>query len=156
MSEASSNEPVESAVGLFVQTANGPRLCGSRCATCQTPYFPRSSGCHNPDCDASKMEDLYLGPTGRVWSLSVQTYPPPPPVVTVDPFEPFAAAMVDLDEGLRVLGRIVTDDPGKVNVGDEVELVIAPLGHDPEGREVISWQFKPVYDHQALRRRTHA
>ncbi len=135
---------IESAEGLFADTPNGPRLCGSRCATCQTPYFPRGSGCHNPDCDLSKMEDLYLGPRGKIWSLSVQTYAPPPPVVSNDPFEPFAAAMVDLDEGLRVLGRIVTDDPGSVGVGDEVELVIAPLGKDADGNEVISWQFEPL------------
>lgn len=138
------SETVESVEGLFEQTPNGPRLLGSRCASCQTPYFPRSSGCHNPDCDTSKMEDVHLGPKGRVWSLSVQTYPPPPPVVSSDPFEPFAAAMVDLEEGLRVLGRMVTDDPGQVNVGDEVELVIAPLGKDADGRDVISWQFKPI------------
>ncbi len=137
-------DTIESVEGLFEDTANGPRLLGSRCATCSTPYFPRSSGCHNPDCDLSKMEDTYLGPKGRIWSLSVQTYPPPPPVVSNDPFEPFAAAMVDLEEGLRVLGRIVCDDPGQVNVGDEVELVIAPLGNDADGREVVSWQFKPV------------
>ncbi|MCP5041230.1 MAG: DNA-binding protein [bacterium] len=135
---------IESAEGLFADTPNGPRLCGSRCATCQTPYFPRSSGCHNPDCDLSKMEDLYLGPRGKIWSLSVQTYAPPPPVVSNDPFVPFVAAMVDLDEGLRVLGRIVTDDPGSVGVGDEVQLVIAPLGKDADGNEVISWQFEPL------------
>jgi len=138
-----SAETIESAAGLFTDTPNGPRLCGSRCATCQTPYFPRTTGCHNPDCDVSKMEDAYLGPRGRIWSLSVQTYPPPPPVVSNDPFEPFAAAMVDLDEGLRVLGRIVADDPGQINVGDEVELVIAPLGKDANGNQVVSWQFKP-------------
>lgn len=139
-----SAETIESAEGLFADTPNGPRLLGSRCATCETPYFPRSSGCHNPDCDLSKMEDILLGPKGTIWSLSIQTYPPPPPVVCSDPFEPFAAAMVDLEEGLRVLGRIHAEDPGAVQVGDEVELVLASLGRDPDGNDVISWQFKPL------------
>lgn len=137
-------ETIESAEGLFTDTKNGPRLLGSRCATCGTPYFPRSVGCHNPNCDLSKMEDAEFGPSGKIWSLSIQNYPPPPPVVCVDPFEPFAVGMIDLDEGLRVLGRIVSDAPEAVDVGDSVELVLAPLGNDTSGAEVISWQFRPL------------
>ena len=137
-------ETIESAEGLFADTKNGPRLLGSRCATCSTPYFPRSAGCHNPNCDVSKMEDAEFGPNGKIWSLSIQNYPPPPPVVCVDPFEPFAVGMIDLDEGLRVLGRIVSDTPEAVDVGDPVELVLAPLGNEPSGALVISWQFRPL------------
>ena len=139
-----SDSTIESAEGLFADTPNGPRLLGSRCSTCETPYFPRSAGCHNPDCDQSKMVDTEFGPSGKIWSLSIQNYPPPPPVVCNDPFEPFAVGMIDLVEGLRVLGRIVSDDPDSVEVGDEVELIIAPLGTDASGSEVISWQFRPL------------
>jgi uncharacterized OB-fold protein len=139
-----SAETLESAEGLFAATADGPRLLGSRCATCQTPYFPRSAGCHNPNCDQSKMEDVEFGPSGTIWSVSIQNYPPPPPVVCEDPFQPFAVGMVDLPEGLRVLGRIAAEDPDSVGVGDSVELILAPLGRDESGSQVISWQFKPV------------
>ena len=41
--------------GLFAETAEGPRLLGSRCETCRTPYFPRSEMCHHPDCRESRM-----------------------------------------------------------------------------------------------------
>ena len=133
-----------SAEGLFAETTDGPRLLGSVCATCKTPYFPRSAGCHNPDCDLSKMEDARFGPSGIIWSVSIQNYPPPPPVVCDDPFQPFAVGMIDLPEGLRVLGRIAANDPESVGVGDAVELILAPLGRDESGSEVISWQFQPV------------
>jgi len=139
-----STSTIESAPGLFADTKNGPRLLGSRCSNCETPYFPRSAGCHNPTCDQSQMVDAEFGPSGKIWSLSIQNYPPPPPVVSVDPFEPFAVGMVDLAEGLRVLGRIVSDDPDAVDVGDDVELIIAPLGIDETGSEVVSWQFRPL------------
>lgn len=135
---------VEAAAGLFVDTADGPRLLGSRCASCFTPYFPRSTGCHNPDCDDSKMEDATFGPRGTLWSVTFQAYQPPAPVVTPDPYTPYAVGIVDLPEGLRVLGRIATDDLAEIEVGSQMELVIESLGSDASGADVMSWQFKPV------------
>jgi uncharacterized OB-fold protein len=52
--------------------------------------------------------------------------------------------LVDLEaDGLRVIGRLRVDDPEAVSPGGPVELVLAPLGQDAEGRDVISWQFEP-------------
>ncbi len=140
---SSANE-VNSADGLFAATADGPRLLGSRCGSCETPYFPRTSGCHNPDCDNSKIEPAEFGPRGVIWSVTIQGYQPPAPVVTQEPYAPYAVGMIDLPDGLRVVGRILTDDPASVAVGGEVELVLASLGKDEDGADVISWQFKPL------------
>jgi uncharacterized OB-fold protein len=140
----SSGESVNSADGLFAETSDGPRLLGSRCVTCATPYFPRTSGCHNPDCDNSKIEDAVFGPHGSLWSVTIQSYQPPAPVVTPEPWQPYGVGVVELPEGLRVIGRLLTDDPSSVAVGSDVELVIAPLGKDADGADVISWQFKPL------------
>ncbi len=141
MSEA---ERVHAAQGLFAETAQGPRLLGSKCRTCSTPYFPRSESCHNPDCSQSDLEDAAFGPHGKLWSCAIQNYPPPPPVVYDEPFAPYAVGLVDMPEGLRVLGRILTDDPQAVEVGGEVELVIEPLATSGESaQQLVSWQFKP-------------
>jgi len=130
--------------GLFRDAGDGARLLGSRCATCQTPYFPKSTLCHNALCDDSKMEDAEYGPDGTLWSYSVQNYPPPPPAVTPEPYEPYAVAVVDLDDGLRVAGRLTTADPEQVRVGARVQMILGPLGKDDEGTELISWMFQPV------------
>jgi uncharacterized OB-fold protein len=132
------------AEGLFTETADGPRLLGSRCASCATPYFPRSAVCHNPECRESKLEDASFGPRGTLWSCAIQNYPPPPPARFEEPYTPYALGMVDMPEGLRVLGRISTDDPESVRVGAEVELVLERLYLDENGDEVITWKFRPI------------
>jgi uncharacterized OB-fold protein len=130
--------------GLFSGGPEGPRLVGSRCATCDTPYFPKSPVCHNPNCTASKMEDASFGPRGTLWSCSIQNYPPPPPARYDEPYEPYALGVIDLAEGLRVMSRIATDDPESVKVGAEVELVLEPMCHEEDGTELITWMFRPL------------
>ena len=135
---------VPSAEGLFTETANGPRLLGSKCASCGTPYFPKSAVCHNPKCGESKMEEASFGPRGTLWSCAIQNYPPPLPARYEEPYTPYALGMVDMPEGLRVLGRISADDPESVRVGSEVELVLERLYLDENGDEVITWKFRPI------------
>jgi hypothetical protein len=138
------NEQIAVSEGLFAQTADGPRLLGSRCQTCSAPYFPRSSVCHNPDCDQSRMEDVDFGPRGRLWSCAIQNYPPPPPARYEEPYTPYAVGVVDLDEGLRVVARMDVGDPESLQLGAEVELTIGSIGRDEEGRNVMTWKFKPL------------
>jgi uncharacterized OB-fold protein len=132
------------AEALFNETADDPRLLGSKCASCGTPYFPRSAVCHNPECRESKIEEASFGPRGTLWSCAIQNYPPPAPARYEEPYTPYALGMVDMPEGLRVLGRISTDDPESVQVGAEVELVLERLYLDENGNEVITWKFKPI------------
>jgi uncharacterized OB-fold protein len=132
------------AAGLFAETAAGPRLLGSKCTACGTPYFPKAEVCHNPGCRERKMEDAAFGPRGTLWSCAIQDYPPPAPARYDEPYKAYAMGVVDLAEGLRVLGRMSTSDPGGLQVGMDVELVLEPLCHDGEGNAVITWKFKPV------------
>ena len=135
---------VDAAKGLFADTPAGPRLLGSRCATCGTPYFPRTSACRNPACSRSDLRDAEFGPRGRLISVALQNYPPPAPTIAPQPYRPYGVGLVDLPEGLRVIGRLASDAPEQVPLGGPVELVIAPLGRDGEGREVLSWQWRPL------------
>lgn len=130
--------------GLFATTDAGVRLLGSRCATCDTPYFPRSTLCHNPACSNSDMKDAEFGPSGVLWSYSVQNYPPPPPARYDEPYVPYALGVVDLDDGLRVVGRMAVDDASTLEVGQKVELVLGPLYTEEDGTQPVSWMFKPV------------
>lgn len=137
-------KPIPAVEGLFTDTAEGPRLVGSRCRSCATPYFPRSPVCHNPDCTESKVEDASFGPRGKLWSCAIQNYPPPLPARYDEPYKPYAVGVVDLSDGLRVLGRISTDDPEGLQVGTDVELVLEKLYRDEGGNDVITWKFRPL------------
>ncbi len=131
--------------GLFTETEKGPCLLGSRCASCGTPYFPRTAFCHNPDCkEKTRVEEATFGGRGKLWSYAILHYPPPRPAKYDEPFSPYALGWVDLEDGLRVMGRISTNDLQSLKVGMEVELILDKLAHDEEGNEIISWQFRPL------------
>jgi uncharacterized OB-fold protein len=129
---------------LFAETSEGPRLLGSKCTTCGAPYFPKSPVCHNPACNAARIEDAAFGPRGTLWSFAVQYYAPPPPVKYDEPFVPFAIGVVDMPEGLRVLGRLSVEDLKTIKIGMPVELVIERLCGAAEGGEITTWKFRPV------------
>jgi uncharacterized OB-fold protein len=127
--------------GLFTEDDGGARLLGSRCAACGTPYFPRSDRCRHPDCSGTQIEDAVFGPFGTLWSYSVQNYPPPAPASYDEPYHPYALAVVDLADGLRVVGRLI-DDASTLRIGAPVELVLAPLCHEDDGSALITWMFR--------------
>lgn len=138
------SERIPVAPGLFAETKDGARLIGSRCATCKTPYFPKVDYCRHPACGDSKIEDAGFGPRGTIWSCAIQDYPPPAPARFDKPYRPYAMAVVDLADGLRVLGQIKTDDVRSVVPDTKVELVIDTLCHDDAGNEVVTWKFRPL------------
>lgn len=136
------SERVPVTEGLFAETAEGSRLLGSRCTACGTPYFPASPVCRHPDCDGGAIEDAAFGPTGTLWSYSIQQYPPPPPAKYDEPYTPYALGLIDMAEGLRVLARISIERLDTLRVGAPVELVLETLHHNKDGNDVITWKFR--------------
>ena len=59
-----------------------------------------------------------------MWSYTENHYPPPPPYVAADPFEPYALAAVELaDEGIVVLGQVAKGvRAADLRVGMEMQL----------------------------------
>lgn len=127
--------------GLFTEE-DGGRLLGARCTSCGTPYFPRPARCHNPRCDASQLEEAHFGGRGRIWSWSVADFPPPAPHKHDKPFKPYAIAVVDLDDGLRLVGQMA-GEVEQACVGAQVELVIDTLYHE-DGQAFSTWKFRRI------------
>lgn len=93
-------EPIVDGIVAF-QTDGSCRLLGHRCGACGVLGFPRSAVCGS--CGAPDPDPRELGTTGGTlfgWT-EVTTAPPgyEGPV-------PYGFGIVELDEGLRVLGRL--------------------------------------------------
>ncbi len=128
--------------GLFTCPSDEPRLIASKCKKCGSLAFPKSPYCTNPDCvkDTANVEVIELANRAKLHTWTVQVYPPAPPF-KMEPFEPFPIGMLDLPEGLRILGMLTTDKG--LGFGMELEMTIRKLFEDEEN-EYLTWVWKPV------------
>ena len=132
--------------GWFTLDADAPHLLAKRCSTCGTIVFPpRALACPNPACTGSEFDDVPLGRTGRIWSYATNHYPPPPPYVAPDPFEPYTIAAVELDdERIVILGQVAAGvDSESLSISQPVELVVETLFSDDEAERLV-WRWRPL------------
>jgi hypothetical protein len=120
----------------------GAALVASRCTGCGSHYFPKSLSCRNPACDAKAVEEALIGRCGHLYSYTVQSYRPPA-LFRMEPFEPYAIGLVELPEGLRVMGMLTGWALDEIRIGTPVELTVEPLYRDDAGREVLTYKYAP-------------
>lgn len=133
------------AEGIFTWPSENPQLIGGRCENCRTvsfPTVPSCSRCHSGDVS------VYLLPRhGHLWSFTVQGFPPKsPPYFRQEPpesFRPYGVGYVEFPGELRVEARLTENDPERLHIGMEMELVIVPLGADDTETELLSYAFEP-------------
>ncbi len=130
--------------GHFSWPSDDPRLLGSRCVSCETTVFPRTFTCPNPECDASEVEDVEFDRLGTLAGYTVVRYPPPPPFVPSDPFEPFAIAEVEFPNGVQVIGPVPAGHGETFTLGQPMETIVETYYVDDDGTDVVGWKFKPV------------
>jgi uncharacterized OB-fold protein len=129
--------------GLFTDCTDGPHLSGSRCASCNAVYFPEVLSCRNPACLQKKVEPALLPRRGKLVSYTVQRYQPPA-LFRVDGWAPYAIGLVDLGEGLEVMGMLSGFLLEEIEIDSDVVLVIETLFIDDKGKEVVTYKFAPA------------
>ena len=142
--ESSAKQGIPSIEGLYTWPSDAPQLIGGRCKSCGTYFFPRFYVVHKPGCKERELEDVLYSRKGKLISYTVQHYPPPPPFKSTDPFVPYGIGLVELPEGINVLGIMTGCAIEDLKTGIEVELVVETLYVDEEGNDRLSWKFKPV------------
>ncbi len=119
--------------------ASGPALIGARCSGCALVTFPALAVC--PRCGGTALAPERIGRTGRLYSHSIAH-------VAAQGFAaPCFQAFVELPEGPRVftlIGREVAVEPGRLEDGMEMRLVIEPLADTAEKRELLTYKYVPV------------
>ncbi|AGP60593.1 Zn-ribbon domain-containing OB-fold protein [Streptomyces rapamycinicus] len=118
-----------------VRTARA-RSC-QRCTHCdRLQFYPRLLCVH---C-GGPVEQLALSGHGTVYSFTVVHRAP----AGFTGLAPYAVTLVDLDEGVRVMGRLITDRPEDIRIGGRVHTLIEEPGEAMADTALP--QFVPVIE----------
>lgn len=112
----------------FWKGVSAHQLLIQRCCTCGTPRFPWLPGCNA--CGSPEWETVEASGEGTVFSYVVMHHPPFPAFSTSEGAEPYAVALVELAEGVRMVSNVIGVPYDKVRVGMPVRLEF--LRTDPE------------------------
>jgi uncharacterized OB-fold protein len=133
------------AEGLFTWPSDNPALLASRCGQCGIATFPAAESCMA--CSGQDVSIEELPHKGTLWTWTVQQFMPKSPYhsnETPETFKPYGVGYVELPGGVRVEGRLTENDPRKLHIGMEMELLFDTYRVEENGDEVISFFFKPA------------
>lgn len=115
------------------------RLEGSRCKKCLRIFYPPKPSC--PYCGHRETESVELPKRGRVVSWAIEYTVPEGYRAEA----PLIIALIELENGVKVLSTLVNVDPDKVYEGMEVEAEIRRLWVEGnEGLIVYGLKFAPI------------
>lgn len=100
---------------LYWEAAKRGELLLKRCTACGKPHFPPRYLC--PACWSDELEWIASAGQGTVYTFTVMHRAPTPAFAKR---VPYVVALIDLDEGPRLMANIVGDDALDVRIGDRV------------------------------------
>jgi hypothetical protein len=113
-----------------------PHLIAGRCKACGKYTFPKYYAC--PFCFSDELEDAPLSPKGILHSFTiVRRSLPGYPV-------PYALGLVNFPEGVRVMAQIEAKNPEELKLDTEMEVTVGTIRKGKDGKDVISYKFRPV------------
>lgn len=110
------------------------RLLLPKCRSCGEVYYFPKGFC--PRCLSDDIDWIEASGKGIIHTFSIVERPPSPPF---SDDVPYVVAMIDLDEGPRMMSNVVGIEPGKVRVGAPVEVVFEDVSDS-----VTLPKFRPV------------
>jgi uncharacterized OB-fold protein len=105
-----------------------------RCADCGRYQFPPQNFCAN--CSGGKISWQTVSGRGKVLSYTIVHWSPNP-AYAAD--APYSLALIELEEGPRMLTNIVGCPPDSVNIGMKVAVTFEQCGAD-----IMLPKFKPA------------
>ncbi|MFI9627550.1 bifunctional MaoC family dehydratase N-terminal/OB-fold nucleic acid binding domain-containing protein [Streptomyces sp. NPDC052042] len=112
----------------FWQGVAEHKLLIQRCAGCRKSRFPWLPGCNA--CGSQEWDTVEASGEGTVFSYVVMHHPPFPAFSASDEGGPYAVALIELAEGVRMVSNVIGVPYDKVRMGMPVRLEF--LRTDPE------------------------
>lgn len=117
------------------------RLIGEMCTKCGAVLFPRRAVC--PRCECKDLEECKLSERGTVVSWTVIRNPPK----DYEKYAPYAVALIELDDGVRVLSQVVDVEAEEMKTGMRVEVTFRRIREDgSSGIIEYGYKFRPVIE----------
>lgn len=130
---------------LFTWPDDNPALLASRCRQCGVSQFPAAASCEG--CGSEDVDVERLPGEGKLWTWTIQRFMPKSPYnssETPETFKPYGVGYLDLPGGLKIEGRIMSEDPQSLRIGQPMEVAFYTHRVDDDGTAVINYAFKPV------------
>lgn len=133
--ESSLPQPVANADSLpYWNAARERKLLIRKCGACGELHFMPRHLC--PACWSDQLEWVDARGTGSVHSFTIVRRAP---VATFAAQVPYVVALIDLDEGPRMITNLLGEDALSVKIGDRVEVTF-----EDRGEGAMLPQFKRV------------
>lgn len=107
------------------------RLIGSRCEDCGAEFFPPVYRCRK--CASRRLTDKEMPRTGRILTHTALYEPLP----GFESQVPFNLAVIELQNGARVLGQIVDTPQEKIETGARAKAVIRRVRVEGESGQIF-------------------
>jgi hypothetical protein len=108
----------------YWDSVNGEALKIPYCLDCGSPHFYPHALCVS--CMSPNLQYRPVSGLGTVYTYTVIRSPQP----AFKGMEPYVVANVELDEGVRMMANVLTDDPDSIRIGTKVRLVYQQVSPD--------------------------
>ena len=99
------------------------RLQGEECTQCGAKYFPARPVC---TCGSIEFKPYKLAERGEVVTWTVIGNAP----IGFEKYVPYVVALVELEDGCKLLSQVVDIDPAEISSGLRVEVVFRKIKED--------------------------
>ncbi len=116
------------------------RLVGKECTACGNKYFPARPVC---SCGSTEFKAYSLAKKGEVVTWTVINNAP----IGFEKYTPYMVALIELEDGLRLISQLVDAEPEEVSAGMKVEACFRKVKEDGKtGILQYGYKFRPVVE----------
>ena len=116
------------------------RLQGEECTQCGAKYFPARPVCK---CGSTEFKSYKLAEKGEIVTWTVIGNAP----IGFQKYVPYVVALIELEDGCKLLSQVVDISPEDITAGLKVEAVFRKIKEDgKDGIIQYGYKFRPIIE----------